>query len=189
MRCWFPIVDVAQAASQYQQGYDITSQSQMNMSPTATTAVVDASTGNDDIQLPAYASKVAAMWGGSYLDYFVLAGSTLYHYAWNGANMSVVSSLNVTGLSNPIAAAASGSFPNAVVATSTSLTQYSYSGSGMSANPALSVAGLTGVVGIGTRKNDIAALTSSGRSNITPSTGREWFLLRSFQSRQASATP
>ncbi len=157
-------VDVAQAASQqYQQGYDITSQSQFNMAPTATTAVVDTSTGNDDIQLPAYASKVAAMWGGSYLDYFVLAGSTLYHYAWNGANMSVVSSLNVTGLSNPIAAAASGSYPNAVVATSTSLTQYSYNGSGMTANPALSVAGLTGVVGIGTRNNDIAALTSSGQ--------------------------
>ena len=92
------------------------------------------------------------MWGGSYLDYFVLAGSTLYHYAWNGSGMSVVSSLNVAGLSNPIAAAASGSYPNAVVATSTSLTQYSYNGSGMSANPALSVAGLTGVVSIGTRK-------------------------------------
>jgi hypothetical protein len=155
-------VDVAQAASQYQQGYDITSQSQFNMSPTATTAVVDVSAGNDDIQLPAYASHVAAMWGGSCLDYFVLVGNTLYHYAWNGTNMSVVSSLQVAGLSNPIAAAASGSYPNAVVATSSSLTQYSYNGSSMTSNPALSVAGLTGVVGIGTRKNDSAALTSSG---------------------------
>ena len=156
-------IDLAQAASQYQQGYDITSQSQINMSPTVTTAVVD--TSNYDIQLPAYASKVAAMWGSSYLDYFVLAGNTLYHYAWNGTGMSVVSSLNVTGLSNPIAAAASGSYPNAVVATSTSLTQYSYNGSGMSSNPALSVAGLTGVVGIATRKNDSADLTSSGNVN------------------------
>ena len=164
-------VDVAQASSQYQHGYDITSQSLFNMSPTVTTAVVDTSTGNNDIQLPAYAEHVAAMWSGSYLDYFVLAGNTLYHYAWNGSGMSVVSSLNVTGLSNPIAAAASGSYPNAVVATAASLTQYSYNGSGMSSNPALSVAGLIGVVGIGTRKNDIAALTQQGKLKYWGFTG------------------
>jgi excisionase family DNA binding protein len=110
------------------------------------------------------------MWGGN-LDYFVLIGSTLYHYAYNGAGMTMVSSLNVSGLSNPIAAAASGSYPNAVVATSTSLTQYSYNGSGMSSNPALSVAGLTGVVGIGTRNNDIAALTSAGKVNYNAFNG------------------
>jgi hypothetical protein len=55
-------VDAAQAASQCQQGSDITSQTEFNMSPTATTAVVN--TNNYNIQLPAYASKVAAMWVG-----------------------------------------------------------------------------------------------------------------------------
>ena len=125
----------------------------------ATSAVVD--TRQYEIRLPRHAPKVAAFWGKDYLDYVVLAPTKLIHYSFDGSQVVENTVLNVLNLSNPLAAFTSEPYPDAMVATSTQVTHYSFDGSGMFANPALSVSGLTGVVSVGTRSLDKAALAGS----------------------------
>ncbi|MDI6908020.1 MAG: hypothetical protein QMC81_11125 [Thermoanaerobacterales bacterium] len=124
----------------------------------ATTAVVD--TQAHEIRLPKGAPKAAAFWGNEALDYIVMAPDGVKHFSWDGTQMVENTVVSVPGITNPLAAFTSSPYPDVIVADGdrNQVTHYSFTGSEMVENLALSVAGLTGVVAVGSRDVDLAAL-------------------------------
>jgi len=140
-------------------GYKITvSDTPTTVDSANTSAVVD--TAGNEIRLPKYAPKVAAFWGDEYLDYIVITPEGVTHYSFDGAQMVANPVVSVSGIGTPLAAFTSSEYPDVIVAdrSRNQVTHYSFTGSEMAENPALSVAGLTGVVAVGSRNVDIAAL-------------------------------
>lgn len=135
-------------------GYKILSTSEVDTSKT--TAAVD--TVLHEIRLPKNAPKVAAFWNDEYFDYIVMTPGGVTHYSFDGSRMVENIILSVSGVSNPLSAHTSGEYPDVIIADGNGVTHYSFTGTEMAANPALSVAGLTGVVSVGSRDVDLAAL-------------------------------
>lgn len=139
----------------------------------ATTAVVD--TTAHEIRLPKLPlPNSVAFLPGEGIECAVLTTTGVKVFSFDGTQMVENTVLSVGFLSNPLALAAPPPYPDVVVATPDGIRHYSFTGSGMVENPVLAVAGLTGVISVGAKEGDVAALAGSQvRRYLFTGTGME----------------